>query len=104
MIASLDDEQVLLDRTSRENVYEHIYKIIERDNLSNYFMAMTGSWFDEWVAQKDKEAAGSESVEIEKPIMNEDIKPNPKAEEYDQNTERAYWQMIGKKVKRDLGR
>lgn len=102
LITSLDDEQVLLDRTSRENVYDHIYKIIERDNLGNYFMAMTGTWFDEWVAQKDKEAAGSESVEIEKPIMNADIKPNPKADEYDPTTEQTYWKYIKDKVQRDL--
>lgn len=104
LVQSLDDEQVLLDRISRENVYNHIYKIIEHDNLNNYFQTMTGFYFEEWVAKKDGEAEGSEVVDIEKPIMNADIKPNPKAEEYDERTEKRYWDMIGEKVQRELGR
>lgn len=103
LVQSLDDEQVLLDKISRENVYNHIYKIIERDNLNNYFNTMTGQYFEEWVAKKDAEAAGSEVFEIEKPKQNTDITPNPKAEKYDARTERNYWKSVDDKVKRDLG-
>lgn len=102
LVQSLDDEQVLLDRVSRENVYNHIYQIIERDNLNNYFQVMTGDYFEEWVAKKDLQAAGSEVVNIEKPIMNADIKPNPKAEEYDSRTEEEFNNMISKKIEREL--
>ena len=103
LVQSLDDEQVLLDKTSRENVYNHIYQIIERDNLNNYFQTMTGFYFEEWIAKKDDEAAGSERYDIEKPKPNKDIEPNPKADEYDPRTEKEYWEMIDQKVKRDLG-
>lgn len=102
LVQSLDDEQVLLDRVSRENVYNHIYQIIERDNLNNYFNTMTGQYFEEWVAKKEAEAAGSEVYEIEKPKQNTDIKPNPKAEERDPEAEQRYWRAVDEKIRRDL--
>lgn len=102
LVQSLDDEQVLLDKVSRENVYNHIYQIIERDNLNNYFQVMTGDYFEEWVAKKDLEAADSEIYSVEKPIMNADIKPNIKAEEYDSKTEEEYNKMIKRKVEREI--
>ena len=80
----------------------HVYQIIERDNLNNYFHAMTGQYFNEWVARKDNEAAGSESVEIEKPVMNADIKPNLKADEYNPTTEETYWKYIKDKIQSEL--
>ena len=102
LVQSLDDEQVLLDKKSRENVYNHIYQIIKRDNLNNYFNTMTGQYFEEWVAKKDLEAAGSEICEIEKPKQNTDIKPNTKAEERDPKTEQEYWRSIDEKIRREL--
>ena len=78
LVQSLDDEQVLLDKISRENVYNHIYQIIERDNLHNYFNAMTGKYFEEWVAEKDKEANNSQIIEIQRTIQQSDIQPNTK--------------------------
>ena len=63
---------------------------------------MTGQYFEEWVAKKDEEAAGSEVCEIEKPKQNTDIKPNPKAEERDPKTEQKYWRDIDEKIRRDL--
>ena len=104
LVQSLDDEQVLLDKISRENVYNHIYQIIERDNLNNYFNTMTGQYFEEWVAKKDAEAAGSDICEIEKPKQNADIKPNLHADEFDERTEKEYWKSVGEKIKRELGR
>ena len=56
LVQSLDDEQVFLDEESRMGVFEHIYKLVERDHLENYFRAMTGKWIDEYVSDKDTEA------------------------------------------------
>lgn len=103
LVASLDDEQVLLDKTSREAVYEHIDSIIQRDNLGNYFMAVTGKWFDNWVADKEDEADGSMRLDIARPAYNGDIAPNPHADDYDPTTEQNYWKNVSRKVSRDLG-
>lgn len=102
LVQSLDDEHVLLDKVSRENVYNHIWQIIERDNLGNYFCSMTGEYFDEWVAKKEEEAAGSESFNVERPKMNADIKPNPEAETYDPRTEQEYNKRVREIVKKKL--
>lgn len=48
LVKSLDDEQVLLDKQSREAVLEHMQKIIRRDGLQNYFYAMVGMFFEEY--------------------------------------------------------
>lgn len=98
LVQSLDDEQVLLDEISRNDVYTHIYQILERDNLNNYFRAMTGNWFDEWVALKDKEAGGSKVCDIDKPAANTDIKPNPHADDYDPTTEAQYNAWLDAKI------
>lgn len=103
LVQSLDDEQVLLDSVSRNAVFDHIASILNRDNLHNYFLAITGQWFDEWVATKDKQAAGTQVLDIPKPQTNDDILPNEKAEIYNPDTEKQYWEALGAKVKRDLG-
>lgn len=103
LVQSLDDEQVLLDSVSRNAVFDHIASILNRDNLHNYFLAITGQWFDEWVATKDQQAAGNQEVDIPKPQNNADILPNEKAETYNPDTEKRYWEAVGVKVKRDLG-
>lgn len=102
LVQSLDDEQVLLDSVSRNAVFDHIASILNRDNLHNYFLAITGQWFDEWVATKDEQAAGTQVVDIPKPQTNGDILPNEKAEIYNPDTEKRYWEAVGAKVKRDL--
>ena len=102
LVQSLDDEQVLLDFVSRNAVFDHIASILNRDNLHNYFLAITGQWFDEWVATKDEQAAGSQTCDIPKPLANDDIKPNENAEIYNPDTEKRYWEAVGAKVKRDL--
>ena len=56
LIQSLDDEQVFLDEESRMGVFEHIYKLVQRDHLENYFKAMVGKFVDEYIADKDTEA------------------------------------------------
>lgn len=48
LVASLDDEHVLLDATTRRDVLEHIAKVIHRDRLDNYFRAMVGKWYEQW--------------------------------------------------------
>lgn len=48
LVASLDDEHVLLDATTRRDVLEHIAKVIRRDRLDNYFRAMVGKWYEQW--------------------------------------------------------
>lgn len=102
LVQSLDDEQVLLDSVSRNAVFDHIASILNRDNLHNYFLAITGQWFDEWVATKDEQAAGSQTCDIPKPLANDDIKPNENADIYNTDTEKRYWEAVGAKVKRDL--
>ena len=102
LVQSLDDEQVLLDAVSRNAVFDHIASILNRDNLNNYFLAITGQWFDEWVATKDEEAAGTQVYDIPKPLANDDIKPNENADTYNPDTEKRYWESVGAKVKRDL--
>ena len=102
LVQSLDDEQVLLDSVSRNAVFDHIASILNRDNLHNYFLAITGQWFDEWVATKDEQAAGTQVLDIPKPQTNADILPNEKAEIYNPDTEKRYWEAVGAKVKRNL--
>lgn len=102
LVQSLDDEQVLLDSVSRNAVFDHIASILNRDNLHNYFLAITGQWFDEWVATKDEQAAGTQVVDIPKPQTNADILPNENADIYNPDTEKRYWEAVGAKVKRDL--
>lgn len=102
LVQSLDDEQVLLDSVSRNAVFDHIASILNRDNLHNYFLAITGQWFDEWVAIKDRLAEGTQVVDIPKPQTNADILPNEKADIYNPDTEKRYWEAVGAKVKRDL--
>jgi hypothetical protein len=103
LIQSLDDEQVLLDDVSRNAVFDHISSILNRDNLHNYFLAITGQWFDEWVATKDEQAAGTQVIDIPRPQTNADILPNENADTYNPDTEKRYWESVGAKVKRDIG-
>lgn len=103
LVQSLDDEQVLLDSVSRNAVFDHISSILNRDNLHNYFLAITGQWFDEWVATKDEQAAGTQVCDIPKPQTNADILPNENADIYNPDTEKRYREAVGAKVKRDLG-
>lgn len=102
LVQSLDDEQVLIDSVSRNAVFDHIASILNRDNLHNYFLAITGQWFDEWVATKDEQAAGTQIVDIPKPQNNADILPNENADTYNPDTEKRYREAVGAKVKRDL--
>lgn len=56
LVASLDDEHVLLDSETREGVFEHIRQIVRRDNLENYFRAMTRRSLEVFFDVKVKEA------------------------------------------------
>lgn len=76
LVNSLDDEQVLFDKYSRDAVFNHIYSILERDNLHGYFSAMTGMVFEEFVASKDEAAQGMMPALLSRQQKNYDIKPN----------------------------
>lgn len=54
LVKSLNDEHVLLDRESRNDVLDHIGKIIRRDGLMNYFYGMVGMWFEEFRDDTEK--------------------------------------------------
>lgn len=98
LVASLEDEQVLLDGQSREAVLQHMQSIITRDGLQNYFAAMVGQRFEEYrdevrifasqrwavrdaLAHPLDEQKGSQPTEgrlydIPKPQQNVDLKAN----------------------------
>lgn len=85
LVQSLDDEQVLLDRVSREDVLTHIGSIIKRDNLQRYFQAMTGFCYDDFCANARTYAGEEWSTSGRYDILrineyNRDIKPNTKFE------------------------
>lgn len=76
LITSLDDEQVYLDRISREDCLEHIGKVIKRDGLQNYFRAMTGMWFEEYGEFLERKAAGRGPIEITQRSKTPPVRPN----------------------------
>lgn len=83
LVQSLDDEQVLLDRVSREDVLTHIGSIIKRDNLQRYFQAMTGFCYDDFCANARTYAGEEWTNSGRYDILrineyNRDIKPNTK--------------------------
>lgn len=81
LVQSLDDEQVLLDRESREDVLEHIRRMVRRDGLDHYFAAMVGSEYKEFVEKVRRDAGEKETASGRYDILrmhewNKDIKPN----------------------------
>lgn len=81
LVQSLDDEQVLLDDASREDVLAHIYRIIQRDRLHAYFKAMVGEYYEDWCVRVRHDAANSYAYNGRYDILrtnelNKDIKPN----------------------------
>lgn len=56
LVQSLEDEQVLLDKPTREDVLEHIGKIIKRDGLQYYFHSMVGDYYETWAEQVERDA------------------------------------------------
>lgn len=81
LIVSLEDEQVYLDRQSREDCLEHIGKVIRRDGLQNYFRAMTGMWFDEFGEYLEQKAGGVSSVFVPQRNKIARCRPNYEFEE-----------------------
>ena len=49
LVASLDDEAVLIDDRTRENVLWLIEDMVKRDGLQNYFRMMCGEWVEEYI-------------------------------------------------------
>lgn len=58
LVTSLEDEHVLLDAATRNDVFEHIEKVIRRDRLDNYFYAMVGKWYHQWREEVEADAVG----------------------------------------------
>lgn len=80
LVQSLDDDAVLLDDESREDVLWHIGEIIRRDGLQKYFTTMVNQEYDDWVEAMRVKACDTEGYtgEVARPdtIVNTDIKPN----------------------------
>lgn len=98
LVESLDDEQVLLDKRSRDAVFEHMALLIERDNLQNYFFAMTGKWYDEFISDKELEAKESLEVTIPRPLINNDIQPNTNAEVVSAVAPQLYQEQLAREI------
>lgn len=84
LIVSLDEEEVLHDAPTREDVLLTIDGIIKRDNLKRYFKGMMQQEYDEWVSMK-REQSGDGRMLLERGnfYMNRGLKPN---EAYDMLT------------------
>lgn len=78
LLASLDDEHVLFDASSRQGVLEHIERIIKRDNLQNYFRAMVGMWFDEYAEDVAVRSAGNTTIDVPQHNKISSMPPNDK--------------------------
>lgn len=77
LVNSLDEEEVLLDAPTREDVLSTIDGIIRRDNLKRYFEGMVSTNYDEWVETR-REMGGSDRVLIERgnEYIAAGLKPN----------------------------
>ena len=85
LVQSLDEEQILLDRVSREDVLTHIGSMVRRDGLQQYFKAMTGDYYETFCdrvrADAGEQNTGTDKYDILRVNQwNEDIKPNTKFE------------------------
>lgn len=80
LVRSLEDDQVLLDDVSRENVLWHIGEIVKHDGLDRYFSVMVGEDYDAFVESSRCRAIDAEDytgvVTLEKDLRNQDINPN----------------------------
>lgn len=81
LVKSLDDEQVLLDDASREDVLKHIESILRRDRLDAYFRGMVGDWFSVWAPKVRHDAFNATGYNGRYDILrvneiNKDIQPN----------------------------
>lgn len=65
LVKSLDEEEVLYDKMSRNAVVEHVEKIVRRDGLQIYFRAMMGAWLDEWKEDVEARAEGRDFSVLE---------------------------------------
>lgn len=57
LVSSLDDEHIYLDQQTRYTVYNAVYQLVSRDNLGNYFKAMTGQWLDDFVSDLEQKVS-----------------------------------------------
>lgn len=79
LVQSLDDEQVLLDDESREDVLWHIGEIIRRDGLQNYFRSMVSQPYEEYIEDVRCRAASTEGYSGRYDLVDKivtDVKPN----------------------------
>lgn len=57
LLASMDEEEVLLDMPTRRQCLQHIGELVRRDGLQNYFRGMTGKTLDEYKMSMEEKAA-----------------------------------------------
>lgn len=77
LVSSLDDDEVLLDAASRDDVLTHVYSIVQRDGLSNYFKGMVGMYLNEWVEDVLQRSQNAGRVELQRNLLiNSGLGPN----------------------------
>lgn len=77
LIKSLDDDEVLLDKASRDDVLAHITAIVYRDNLENYFEGMVEKPLEAWCEEIIERSQGAGHVPLERNALRVNaIQPN----------------------------
>lgn len=95
LVKELDDECVLLDKYARRDVVEHVGRLIRRDNLENYFHAMTGLWYHDWCDRIEVAASGRWGVRDAYAVPLDDSKRSHAVEDrtYDVPRPRTFMNM-----------
>lgn len=77
MVQSLEEEEVLLDEPTRDDVMATIDGIVRRDNLRRYFESMVSMDYDEWCDQvKERSGSGRMPLLRGSKDWTGDLKPN----------------------------
>lgn len=71
LIKSLDDDEVLLDAPSRDDVIAHIYAIVQRDGLENYFQGMVDMTLNEWVEDVLQRSKGADRIVLQRNALRD---------------------------------
>ncbi len=77
LIKSLDNDEVLMDKASRDDVLAHITAIVYRDNLENYFEGMVEKPLEAWCEEIIERSQGAGHVPLERNALRVNaIQPN----------------------------
>ena len=77
LVKSLDDDEVLMDKASRDDVLAHITAIVYRDNLENYFEGMVEKPLEAWCEEVLERSQGAGHVPLERNALRVNaIQPN----------------------------